>query len=453
MASGETKVSLMTFLDPVPNDAKIYVVIPGDQTPYYTTKAALLAGISGDQTLNDTLGFGNESTEFDAIFRINSTKFIKINRSGQSVEVWDTEIAPSAPTAKIGRNEFYVTDASGTAQFYTSGDLVSMNFGGGYSMSFIGGLVQITDGINTMAFTQTGITINGVEYLWPSGIDSRFATLADIDNKVAGLLDLRGGYNASSNIFPTTGGSGPSGEILKGDFWYVTVPGILNGQNVYIGNGFFALIDNPTSSDWEILKSSLGYVPEDSANKSTNVNLGSSNTLYPTQNAVKVYADTKASKSMSAYKMRANNTNASADASEIDFRSEVSQVYTGTITWTGTTAPSGSTNHTYSWIRVGNMVTLRISLLYGTMGSALTSVAMELPSDCPSPLQPSGFGSANEMLQLGSGKMATTKTNSLSAANTTCIRKNAANNGFELVIVQTSGSYLLAMLTITYFTS
>jgi len=35
----------------------------------------------------------------------------------------------------------------------------------------------------------------------------------------------------------------------------------------------------------------LGYVPENVANKSTDVNLGTSNTLYPTQNAAKSYTD------------------------------------------------------------------------------------------------------------------------------------------------------------------
>ena len=38
---------------------------------------------------------------------------------------------------------------------------------------------------------------------------------------------------------------------------------------------------------------SLGFTPENVANKSTNTSLGTSNTLYPTQNAVKVYADSK----------------------------------------------------------------------------------------------------------------------------------------------------------------
>lgn len=37
----------------------------------------------------------------------------------------------------------------------------------------------------------------------------------------------------------------------------------------------------------------LGFTPENVANKSTSTSLGSSDTLYPTQNAVKVYADSK----------------------------------------------------------------------------------------------------------------------------------------------------------------
>ena len=39
-------------------------------------------------------------------------------------------------------------------------------------------------------------------------------------------------------------------------------------------------------------QSALGFTPEDVANKSTSTSLGTSNTLYPTQNAVKSYVDT-----------------------------------------------------------------------------------------------------------------------------------------------------------------
>jgi hypothetical protein len=40
------------------------------------------------------------------------------------------------------------------------------------------------------------------------------------------------------------------------------------------------------------ISTALGFTPEDVANKSTTTTLGTSDTLYPSQNAVKVYADT-----------------------------------------------------------------------------------------------------------------------------------------------------------------
>jgi hypothetical protein len=45
----------------------------------------------------------------------------------------------------------------------------------------------------------------------------------------------------------------------------------------------------------------LGYTPENISNKSTSTSLGTSDILYPTQNAVKVYVDTNAEKVIRAY--------------------------------------------------------------------------------------------------------------------------------------------------------
>jgi len=50
-----------------------------------------------------------------------------------------------------------------------------------------------------------------------------------------------------------------------------------------------------TSTDWNTFngkQTALGFTPEDVANKSTNTSLGTSNSLYPSQNAVKSYVDT-----------------------------------------------------------------------------------------------------------------------------------------------------------------
>lgn len=114
-----------------------------------------------------------------------------------------------------------------------------------------------------------------------------------INSAVVGLLDDRGNYDASGNVFPSSGGSGSAGAILKGDIWIISVAGTLGGVAVTAGDQVRALVDTPgqTAGNWAISEANIGYVPENTANKSTNTSLGTSNTLFPTQNAVKVYAD------------------------------------------------------------------------------------------------------------------------------------------------------------------
>ncbi len=61
-----------------------------------------------------------------------------------------------------------------------------------------------------------------------------------------------------------------------------------NTKRIAYHNGSYYYSDG---TSWNILATALGYNPEDQANKSSNTSLGTSNILYPTQNAVKVYAD------------------------------------------------------------------------------------------------------------------------------------------------------------------
>lgn len=119
------------------------------------------------------------------------------------------------------------------------------------------------------------------------------AAKAYMDALVVGLIDDRGNYNASGNVFPSSGGSGTAGAILKGDLWFISVGGTLGGVLVNVGDQVRALTDTPgqTASNWAVSEANVGYVPENIANKSTTTSLGTSNTLYPTQNAVKVYVD------------------------------------------------------------------------------------------------------------------------------------------------------------------
>ena len=108
------------------------------------------------------------------------------------------------------------------------------------------------------------------------------------DGLVIGLLDDRGNFDASVNTFPTSGGSGTSGAILKGDLWRISVistSGPLLGYS--IGSSLRALKDSPTSSDWGLLEGAFPYTPEDVSNKSQNIVTDLASTVkYPSTKAV-----------------------------------------------------------------------------------------------------------------------------------------------------------------------
>jgi hypothetical protein len=82
------------------------------------------------------------------------------------------------------------------------------------------------------------------------------------DSLVLGLWDDRGSFDATVNTFPTTGGSGTSGAVLKGDIWTISqiaTSGPL--ANLVIGTTVRAIIDNPgqTVANWATSSSGLNY--------------------------------------------------------------------------------------------------------------------------------------------------------------------------------------------------
>ena len=164
--------------------------------------------------------------------------------------------------------------------------------------------------------------------------------------------------------------------------------------------------------------------------------------------------DLKADKLMSAYSVKVNNTAVAANAQEVIYKSFGQQVYTGTITWTGTTAPSGTTNFSYNWIQIGNQVTLTINLLYSVAGTSLTAVQMHLPLDCPDPINPTGYGiNGNDNIYIGSGILSISVSSLSSATGRTVMRRNSANTDNVINITMGGGGYASALSTIQYFTS
>lgn len=99
------------------------------------------------------------------------------------------------------------------------------------------------------------------------------------DGLVVGLWDDRGNFDASGDAWPTSGGSGSAGAILKGDIWTISVAGTLGTVPVAARQTIRAIIDTPgaTAANWII-----GLANTDIDDSITNGVIGRA----PSQNAV-----------------------------------------------------------------------------------------------------------------------------------------------------------------------
>ena len=73
-----------------------------------------------------------------------------------------------------------------------------------------------------------------------------------VDNAVAGIGILQGGWDASSGVFPTA-----PGGTMKGDYWYVTVAGTTYGLTFNVGDVLIAAVNGASTTnplDWLALE-------------------------------------------------------------------------------------------------------------------------------------------------------------------------------------------------------
>jgi hypothetical protein len=115
------------------------------------------------------------------------------------------------------------------------------------------GVVVAADG----DYTASKITNTTIDGLTAVNVQDALEQLnTKIQDALAGVIDggasFRDSYDASSNLFPSTGGSGDAGAILSGDFWLVIVGGTLGSKFIPAGNLLFAIANNPgqTESNW-----------------------------------------------------------------------------------------------------------------------------------------------------------------------------------------------------------
>ena len=201
-------------------------------------------------------------------------------------------------------NKRFVTDAELTVLSHTSGtnsgdiSLSSPNSGLSLSSQVISmgtpssvsdtSSNSITSSTHTHAISGIEVTSNkSSSVITDATSTTKYPSVKAIkdyaDGLVVGLLDYRGGYDASGNTYPTTGGSGTAGAILKGDMWVISVGGTLSGVAIQVGDSIIANADTPAQivGNWNTVNSNISYVPEDSANKVTSITGSSTNTQYP----------------------------------------------------------------------------------------------------------------------------------------------------------------------------
>lgn len=217
--------------------------------------------------------------------------------SGRRVNVQISVVSlPSLTDGKI-----WVGDAANEAQEQTPSGDVTMTNAGVFSLvasinkaitgvwSFVSEKISIKNG--SFAHVFKSLASSNQTWTLPDEGDQVFASRAYAEALVTGLWDDRGTFDASVNAYPSSGGSGSGGAILKGDIWTISVAGTLpTGQTVEPGDTVRALVDTPgnTQSNWAIAQNNIGYVAENQANKVSSIS--ASATEYPNNNAVIAYA-------------------------------------------------------------------------------------------------------------------------------------------------------------------
>jgi len=153
-----------------------------------------------------------------------------------------------------------------------------------------------------------------------SNIASAGSIKAYIDNTVAALGNLQGSIDADTEtLFPASS--------TKGDYWYVTVAGTIQGINLNIGDVIIAAIDAASTSNpanWIFLESNREIASQSDTNTGTN----DSKIVTPLK--LKTYLDTR----NGAYNANVGNASATSFAlthglNTLDLQSVVYEVSTG----------------------------------------------------------------------------------------------------------------------------
>jgi hypothetical protein len=153
--------------------------------------------------------------------------------------------------------------------------------------------------------------------------------------------------------------------------------------------------------------------------------------------------------SIPSHSILGNTTGSTSTASAITYFDSGEQNYTGNVSWTGTSAPSGTPTSSYRWTQVGKMVTIRITIVYPTGGTALTQLEADVPTDVPLPAPPASF-STSDITYQGWGGVSTSKSDSLVQPGSVSIIEQSGTWKFKMESTATNTS--VAHLNYVYYT-
>ena len=188
-------------------------------------------------------------------------------------------------------------------------------------------------------------------------IMSSSAVQSAISNAISTGTSFRGGYDASTNVFPSTGGSGTGGAIVAGNYWIITVAGTLGTVAVVPNDTITALVATPsqTASNWAIRNTVVnsvfgrtGIITAQTGDYSiSQITNGLSNSLtqnyFLIGNASNIATPTTLSGTLTVLGLNANNSPSFASLNLTNTTNQIALGTTNTVTittiGTGITAP------------------------------------------------------------------------------------------------------------------
>ena len=271
----------------------------------YTATGSLNTAVGGNALSFLTSGYENTAFGHGALLSI-TTGYYNVgvgNGAGALIQ--------------LGINNTFIGRASGGNILNGSGNTL---IGGWQGDTTTVNNVVLSDGYGNIRYRYDGTNNNfyqNVNFASTLGNGTYTYTLPSATGTLALVGDLSG-YVPTSRTLTI---NGTTYDLSANRSW--TIPAGVTSFNTRTGDITLLSAD---------VTGALGYTPEDVANKSTSTSLGTSNTLYPTQNAVKTYIDSAVSGAI----ILQGDWNASTNSPDISG--------TTTTGWAWRVSTDGSTN-------------------------------------------------------------------------------------------------------------